>query len=452
MQDGHSKETFFLECLTALRPKLTSYFNDDYLFFNVYYVGGDFNLLPIRLESGDSTEAKLIAKYLKLAELSVKDKRSKSFTEIILKNGLPGMVLHNAKQPLTIGNIIEQDVTAENFEETLAKKLDVKLSSIDAIADVYHEFAKDYDKPFFIHFIRPFASHKHYNGIFLLFLRKPLTADEYTELALVWGKILSEPQIDELSKVSSRRVLDNLNKELSHTWNGYFESLHNTVSSDIMPAAASGDIKQSEQVRDHLLAVIEPAARVQRFFTYMDKATESTPGNIPADVLKELEPELIDVKEIVEHSLSMLQSYFNRLDAPRKAERKAIADALSNFKTIAPCLCCHNRAAIEIILANLLKNAVIHNPSSKKQLDIQLSQDKEFIHITITNNGLMPEKWVKFINQKNTAVDHIEFAYGIRTVKRITGFKFPKLAEQLQISAKRLSRQQKTEVCLKIPI
>ncbi len=452
LQKGHSKETFILECFKAIRPKLTTYFKNDYLFFNVYYMGGDFTLKPIRLESGDSVEAKLIAKYLKLAESRVSAKKSKSFTEIILRNALPGLVLHNAKEPVVIGNVLEQDVTAVDYKNSLAKKLREKKSSIDQIAEVYNELAKDYEQPFFIHFIRPFASHEHYNGIFLLFLRRLLTDDEYTELALVWGKILSEPQIDELSKVSNLRVLDNLNKELSHTWNGYFESLRNTVISDIIPAAASGDLQLVEQVKDHLLAIIEPAARVQRFFTYMDKASEANPGKIPDEVLKELQPELIDIKEMVERSLQMLHSYFNRLDSPNKAELKAISAVRNKLQDIAGCLCYHNKAAIEIILANLLKNALVHSPASQKHLEVQISQDRVFVNISIINNGLMPETWVKFINQKNGAVDHIEFAYGIRTVKRITTFKFPQLTEQLQINAKRLGRGQKTEVCIKIPV
>ncbi len=452
LQLGSSKENFFLKSFEVIGPRLKKHFGKDYLFFNLYYVGADFTLIPIRLESGSNSEARLIAKHLAFAEEQVKNKKSKSFTEIILTKSLSGLVLHNSKKPVTIGDVVEQDVTEINYKETLASKLKEKVKSIDSIAEVYNSLAASYRKPFFIHFIRPFASHQHYNGIFLLFLKRQLTEDEYTELALVWSKVLSEPQIDEFSRESKRKLLDSLNKELSHTWNGYFESLKNIVQNDIIPAAAAGDLELVKKIRDHLLATVAPAARVQRFFTYLNKASEATSRKRLSEEIKtELQATRIDIKKVIEDTLRILFSFFNPPDNPSNEELNAVKDALHSLQEEPTLYVHHNVAAIEIVLFNLMKNALVHSSSPGKSLKIKIEKDGNFVHIKITNSGLMRDDWMRFINHKKVSIEHIEFAYGIRSVKRIAAFKFPGVDEKLAISARRLVRENKTEVCFKIP-
>ena len=183
-----SKNTFFKKYFEIINPKLTGYFKSNYLFHSLYYIETDNTLTPIHFEYLTNESNKLFTDYIKLAEQTVSKRESQSFTEIILRENLSGLVLYKSSSFKDIGDVIGQNLRSNKYLSSLVDKLKVHNSDINIIAAKYKLLAKEYDGDFFIHFIRPFASHQHYNGVLLLILKCQLSEEEYIELANIWTK------------------------------------------------------------------------------------------------------------------------------------------------------------------------------------------------------------------------------------------------------------------------
>lgn len=454
LHDDFSKGAFFKKCFEIINPKLQKYFKSDYLFHSLYYVETDFTLTPIHFEKLKSDANALFTTYIGLAEKAVSNKESKSFTEIILKENISGLVLYKASSITPIGDVINQSINSHKYLNSLANKLKVSSANINIIAAKYKLLAKEYGEDFFIHFIRPFASHKHYNGVLLLILKRQLTEEEYIELANIWTKVLSEPQIFEMSKASKLKILNTLNQELSHTWNNYFQSIKNIVQFDILPPAAIGDLEKLKSVRNSLLTNISAASKVQRFFTYLNKIGENLQNaEISQAIRDEMIKKDVDIKESITNILDSLLAFFSPDNIVITPEANAIKTTIEIFKQQPQIFIHANKTAIEIVLFNLLKNSLVHSPIDNKQLNIVLSKKGNYVMVEIINNGTIDKDWCDFINGKKDTIANIEYSFGIRTIKRILGIEYLKNNSlPMVVSAKNNFKSDSTNITFKLPV
>src|ERR1700722_13948026 len=230
LQKSFEKDNYIRESFKIVNPTLVDHMGEDYLLHKAYFIEEDTDnnevFHPITFTDIEDRQDDTCKYYIHIAEgLVKKEKNTTTFTKIILDKHIQGLVLYNGKQPHKIGNIVSQDLKSKNRLVELAKKLNVNVKEIELLLERYTLLSKENSGSFYAYFIRPFADHKLYNGIFLILLKRPLTESEFLEIGYLWTKILSETALLNIERYVQGKAQEYIFEEQTHLWNGEINSI-----------------------------------------------------------------------------------------------------------------------------------------------------------------------------------------------------------------------------------
>lgn len=317
----------------------------------------------------------------------------------------------------------------------------------------YHKYIYENYKNYYIYFIRPRVFHEEYIGCLFIAVQKPLAHQYVHQLSPFINEVISETAISRIRQLEKRNTINQINHELYHTWNSYFTTLWLVVENDIMHLAINGKIDELLEKRNYLKENINSILKINKFFVGLMKINDDF-KNIDSLLKKVygqdflfLKEKIFNIKLLISNILKVLKYNLglnhsdkdNLLSSIEKLEQE-------NSKRI-NWIISSNETALEIILINMIKNAVLHSEIGNRKIEILIYQTKLFLIIEVINSGHIPLDWVDFYNKKIIKVENIEYTAGVRTIMRISHF------FKWKNSAKRISKpSKKTKIKLKIPL
>lgn len=357
---------------------------------------------------------------------------------------------------------IDYDEYCMNDILSFAKQLKIKPSEKDLIRQIIvnlrvHKITYPDCADTYIYYIRPRVLHQEFIGSFYLVMNQELELEHLNQLSHFAMEVFAETAIDRIRKYQNQIIVNQLNKELSHTWNHYFQGLKNVIENEILPPAYENKLGDLERVKDLLLSRVSSASLVHRFFTYLHKSGESLENQkLPDEVKAALQKEEINLKQLLKDVILSLRDYYADSSQIYLFEQKCISNLLVQVKKIKTTMIFNSKIAIEIILFNLLKNAITQAANTESFISLSIINTKFCLDIKIKNKGLMHREWLSYINSPNSdnrsKVSNFEYSFGINTIMRIQAVEYLKVrGKAICTKAQNNYREQTTTFTLKIP-
>lgn len=290
---------------------------------------------------------------------------------------------------------------------------------------IYDNVYKSDDTPnFYTYFIRPVNLQVGYSGVLLLMLSSMLSADEYANTSFMLTSILSNTATEITKNEEWRLIAD----EQSHAFKHMFGALTNTIS----------ELKTNVRNHESAYALAEIAHsrldtlnKVNLFMLNIMRAGQK--GENEKDLSKvhrnnlqcrkvSLKDTLFRVYDTLSHSIELLGLSEDIHEA--NIRKKCLPKLAKNIESISDVYINVIPIGLEIVLTEILKNAIFNTDPKNPIVKIYLDRSQDFIDLHVTNNLQIAEATFKYIQslQYTTGIAK-QYKAGIRMVWRILNFR-----------------------------
>lgn len=432
LQNSFDKEKYITDSFTIVNKDLIKYFDKDYLLHKVYFIEDENTLKSLVFKDIEEKQNADTKRYIDIAETKIKGSKTIPFTKIILNKHLPGLVLYKGKRPKKIGETLIQNLETANCVNQLAENLGVKLNNIRDLVNIYQIHSKVYPSDFYAYFIRPFALHKLYNGIFLILIRRPLQDYEFLEIGSLWTKILSETALHKIENTIRSEEQEFIFEAQTHTLNSEISS----ITQYLEVAISRLEVNQEDIVYQNIECAFNNTKRLRNInaFNLFQMKTRGLNSKIEIakytshitdqNLFNEIKVTPVSIKTAILNTIKILTGlihslkYVDDVSATIKllilSKLKEQVQNLPDYKVNTVLI------GLEIILLDLIKNAVVHSNTKNPQVRIEFQDDNHYIVVCIINNTTLPTNVYNYINTKDPQSSNcLKNKKGIQTVKRI---------------------------------
>jgi hypothetical protein len=469
LQKNQQKDNFISKCFKVINKHFIKHFKSNYLFHKVYFIENEGVFKTLGFAEIEGLQNSAVKIFIHLAEETAKISGNTPFTEILLEKHLQGLLLFTQKEPNKIENVITQNLKSLNCSKELAGKLHVKEDKIKAILDQYQFLSASIKKPLYVYFIRPFAKHRHYNGVFLLILTRPLTEQEFIEISYLWTKILSETALIKAENQARAEEQELIFEEYHHIWN-----------TEIATVVQNLDIATKELYKFHpeekiidisrsvnsALYKIQELRMINAFNLLLMKCKglqnwseiDYIKSHIAdKNIFKELTITEVSVKslflECSESIIAQLKSLAYIDEDLIQKKLNCLINLIEKVKRGKDYKIHTIKIGLKIILLDLLKNSLMHAEDKRPIIDFKCGIENGFLNIHFINNSKLSVEAYNYIN--NDVIlpfSSLKSKGGIRTIKRIISSKLMTVSGQSwKLVAAESSLTVKTNIAIQIP-
>lgn len=461
------RDKYIQKAMGDINRSVINHFSKKYLFHRVYMISEEKTFEPLRFDDIVRFQDKISVEQIEFAEDVIrKDKQGISFAKIILANHFQGLVLYKGKKPRQLGNLLEQSFKPSDALSSLSKKLHVNPKDIRILYGRYKLHSQEITGDFYAYFIRPFAEHKHYNGVFLILLRRPLLENEFLELGYLWTKILSETAL--LKERDAEQDL--IFEEQTHTWNTEITSITQHLDFIWKKYHSDKGDPLSKEIAQNIHAAymkVQHLRHINAFNLFMMKNRHGEDG-IPPDPVKmhladrnmheEFKTNPIHLKQLLYSVITTLRLMIESLHyidpGSTKKELAALAKLEVGVKRMKDYTINTIEVGLRIVILDLLKNAILHADRSKPVIAMKVEEINHWLKIHFVNNSMLTREAYDYINSDK--VSHLlplRRKGGLRTIKRILSTRILSFSDiEWKVKAEKSSLTGDTDIILFIPL
>lgn len=278
---------------------------------------------------------------------------------------------------------------------------------------------------FYAYFVRPVNLQIVYSGVLLLMLSTPLSANEYADTAFMLTSILSNTATEITKNEEWRQISD----EQSHAFKHAFGALAMNIKEFKVSTAGN---KKAKLYAEKAFLQVETLNKINQFLLNLMRAGLHGENlqKIDKHRSKKLERKNISIKSTLQKVLETLSTTLDLLGLSEDHHEEnitnlCIPNILKDIGQIDDVKVNVIPIGLEIILTELLKNAIFNTDSEKPLVRIFISKmdDSDYYSLHITNNEPITKDNLKYIKklQKVSGVAK-QYKAGIRVVWRIINF------------------------------
>lgn len=485
------KSKYFSNCADLIFSTLKAEFKEDVLYTDIFGFsldGEGFISLPSEFHYEKYFKPEMVSMYKQSKNIVNTTKDFITMTGFMMESSVYGVLLTND----------EHSPIPENFANFNTNK--IKITPFDMATDyaefneiylyaknhftidefVLQKFIKDLnvkDKPkrrvklknnlllhkirhdivggsYYLYHIRPYTPHQEYNGTMYICLRRPLTDDELTQLSILIKDVLNETAIIRIKKQARSDGWSLLAIDQTHSWKTQFAVLQHHID-DMHASNLQGNQEQFQIHFKEASAKLENIRKINSFNLALVRTNlASSDTDISTEVRNLITTKKVLLGDKILKAASDLRYLINASDFMdgnhyNKVINNVIPVLITQIKLIRPIIIDVIEIALEIVLLDLLKNAVINTDKIDPCVTVYLSEDNE---LHIVNNGVVT-------NNLRTIMESTDFSTngflntpgsGVRTTMRylqLRRFNVSKTGWKLLLG----ERNEPVDIYIKIP-